>query len=930
MPFFSDPVWLLPALPAIYLLWRIKGSSFVPGSPAKHNFWFVFRCLILTLVFFALAGFQFSRQVRRNQILFLIDASDSIAPEQKERALQFVNKAVHSIKAPDEVGIIVFGTNAEVERFPGRVYPASAIESKIDGSGTNLENAFRLADAVLAESYQKNIVLLSDGQENLGHAQNTVNLFRKKGGSLQAHYLQPVDRVEAQVESVRVPSEIRLKEPFTIDVVAAGNRSMPALIQIFQNGSLIQEGTIVLDGSKKSVLRIPQKILAPGIYRYEVRIKPEQDFQIENNSQQAWISVSGPPRILLVDEKPEDLSALAEALQNRGFSVDLKEGRYFPLSLEELLLYQAVFIRNVPSNRIHDRMPMIKQYVHEFGGGFAMLGGEKSFGPGGYYQTPVESTLPVRMDLVNKKYLADVAMVIVIDKSGSMSFTDRGRQKIDLADEGGARVASLLKESDRLGVLAVDSVPKWAFPVQRLGNKNDAIEAITSIRAGGGGIYVYSGLREAYQALREIKASVKHVILFADTADCEEKEGPSGDSSLNLAARALEDSQITTTTIGIGQNGDPDVEFLQHLATISEGRFYFTNDMFTLPEIFAQESSIVQRYYITEETFQPKIMETEPLLTGITAIPPLNGYVATTAKPHAGMALSSHRDDPVLAFWRYGLGQSIAYTSDAGGPWSGAWLQWNEWERFWAQAGRYVARVNRPARFQSSFDATGNSTKVIVDTFDEPQEDDSVPAGAVVDSSGNEHQLQFARTSYGRYEAEVDARGPLFGKIFRLKDQDIEEEGIIHFAGTVNREYLVSGAGREFLKQIAGRIVESPGQLEFSGKTATDVQPLRREILLWAVLLFVFDIAARKLEPALLKRHRPADQPDIAVSTALGHLKSRKTEMEKQRPTWIEMETKQTANDWSVQPTSGVSPAEEKQAEQSEYMQRLKEAKKRK
>src|SRR3990172_10361134 len=122
-----------------------------------------------------------------------------------------------------------------------------------------------------------------------------------------------------------------------------------------------------------------------------------------------------------------------------------------------------------------------------------------------------------------------------------MSYTDRGRQKIDLADEGGARVATLLKKTDQLGVLAVDSVPKWVYSLQRLRNVDDAVDSITSIRAGGGGIYVYSGLREAYQVLQSAKATVKHVILFADTADCEEKEGPSGESSLAIAQEKSEE-----------------------------------------------------------------------------------------------------------------------------------------------------------------------------------------------------------------------------------------------------------------------------------------------------------------------------------------------------------------------------------------------------
>jgi Ca-activated chloride channel homolog len=587
-----------------------------------------------------------------------------------------------------------------------------------------------------------------------------------------------------------------------------------------------------------------------------------------------------------------------------------------------MLLYQAILIRNVPASIIHSQMQFLEQYVHEFGGGFAMLGGKKSFGPGGYYQTQVENILPVRMDLINKKYLADVAMVIVIDKSGSMTFADRGRQKIDLADEGGARVAALLKETDRLGVLAVDSVPKWAFQLQKLGNKREAIDAITSIRAGGGGIYVYSGLREAYSRLANVQASVKHVILFADTADCEEKEGPSGESSLNIAGRALEQHQITTTTIGIGQSGDPDVGFLEQLATIAAGRFYFTNDMFTLPQIFAQESAVVQRYYITEETFLPKIERAEPFLTGIKEIPELDGYVATTAKPLATVSLISHREDPVLAFWRHGLGHTLAYTSDPVGVWGTKWLTWPHWESFWAQTGRYLARSNEAARFQVSVKEEGNATTVIVDTFEELQEQErSSWRGAVVDSSGKEQELVFSRSSYGRFEAKISTAGPLFGKIFRVQNGQIMEEAIVQFSAAGNREYQFSLEGKKLLTQLTGNLIDSVDQLKFNSKTATDVQPIRDQLLLWAIWLFLLDVAARKLDFGIFRRSRVLQPATAQTSAPIEILKTRKMEVKKQRPVWMEVEVEPG----STEPEMKSEPEE---VQTSEYMERLKEVKK--
>ena len=925
MPSFGNPWWLLLLPPFYYLLWRLQKRSFIPATRKKRLFWFVFRCVLVTLLTFALAGLQFSTTLRKNQTLFVVDASDSVAPQQKERAIHFLNDALRRIQMPDQAGLVLFGTQAEVERFPAAPHLVQRFESRVDSRQTNLENALRLADGVMADDYQKNIVILSDGLENAGDAVRLAESLREKGVTFQGFYLEPANLVEAQIENVRVPSETRLKEPFVLEIITNSNQRMSGLLQILRNGELLQEGTVQLSEAQKGIIRIPQRITEPGLYRYDVRLKPEKDFQIENNSAQAWISVEGPPRILLVDQEPGEMRRLAEALEVRGFSVDVKEGRYFPRTLSDLMLYQAVLIRNVPASTIQSQMPLVQQYVREFGGGFAMLGGKKSFGPGGYYQTPVETVLPVRMDLVNKKYLADVAMVIVIDKSGSMSYTDRGRQKIDLADEGGSRVASLLKETDQLGVIAVDSVPKWTYELQRLRNKADAIDAIVSIRAGGGGIYVYSGLKEAYEALKPVKASVKHVILFADTADCEEQTGPNGESSLALAARALEEDQITTTSIGIGQTGDRDVQYLEQLATVAAGRFYFTSDMFTLPQIFAQESAVVQRYYITEETFSPAIKQAEPLLTGLTPSPDLDGYVATTGKNFATISMVSHREDPVLAYWRYGLGQSLAFTSDPVGAWGTKWLAWPDWQRFWAQTGRYLARTYEPGRFQVSFQSKDNSTTVIVDALDQEQNAGSSWQGVVVDSTGKEHRLSFSRTSHGRYEASLPAAGALFGKVFRLQGDHVAGENIVQFAGSRNMEYEISPNGKERLKKIAGRLLESADQLRLDSKTALDVQSVRPQLLAWAIWLFLLDVAFRKLDTGMFRRSKKLQPVPVPASIPLQQLKMRKRALEREDAGShvLEIESEPPM-------TEPKKPEEPKVEADSDYMNRLKEAKRRK
>jgi Ca-activated chloride channel family protein len=282
----------------------------------------------------------------------------------------------------------------------------------------------------------------------------------------------------------------------------------------------------------------------------------------------------------------------------------------------------------------------------------------------------------------------------------------------------------------------------------------------------------------------------------------------------------------------------------------------------------------------------------------------------------------SHREDPVLAFWRHGLGHTLAYTSDPVGVWGQKWLAWSHWESFWAQTGRYLARSNEPARFQASVKAENNATTVIVDTFAELQaQEGSSWQGAVVDSSGKEHKLFFSRSSYGRFEAKLPVTGSLFGKIFRVQNGQIMEEAVVQFSASGNREYQISPEGKNLLIQLAGNLIHSVDELKFNTKTATDVQPIREQLLLWAIWLFLLDVAARKLDLGIFRRRSILQPATVPAQAPIEKLKTRKMEVQKQRPTWMEVEIESEP----VQPEIKTEPEVQ---QTSEYMERLKEVKK--
>lgn len=943
MAWFSDPIWLLLLPPGWYLLWRIQKVSYADAGRVLRALWLAVRVLVFTTIVLTLAGLKLRAFADQKQVVFLVDVSASVSPERRDEALRWVNAVMSRLHDPNQAGVVVFGADAAVERFPSSPRPLQKIESRIDVSATNIENGARLAAALFASDYQKHLVLITDGMENAGNAREYLGKLIGQGISVQELRIPVTDRAEATIESVRVPDTLTLKENFNLEVVASSNRENNALLQVYRNGDLLQEASVTLRPGAKTMLRLPEVLESPGVYRYQVKLQPANDTSPENNTGDAWVTVAGPPAILLVDEEPRQLSALAEALQQRGFSVSVKSPALFPFGLGDMLLYRAILVRNVPASSIQQQMPLLKQYVHDFGGGFAMIGGIHSFGPGGYFKTPVEELLPVNMTLVSEKFLPEIAMVLVIDKSGSMSFADRGRQKIDLADEGASRVASLLRRKDQLGVLAVDSVPKWVQPLATLRDPQSAIDSIVSIRAGGGGIYVFSGLRDAYAALASVKASVKHVILFADTADCEEKEGPGGSSSLALAQRAARDLKITTTAIGIGQKGDVDLDFLKSLTVAGQGRFYFTSDMYTLPEIFTQESAVVQRNYVYDKRFTPAFSADNnanpgAILQGIPAVPDLAGYVGTSLKSRARAALTCPaRQEPVLAFWRYGLGFSAAFTSSPTPDWGAYWLQWREFDRFWAQFGRYLAGNPAPPSFRVSRALSGpDSTKIVIDALDAEGNyvNDADFAAALAGASGARFQLSFVQTAPGRYEAAMPSSDSLFGKIFRLDGRggdgggSVAEEAFVNFPARANPEAVQPSSEETARREaIAGKLRESPAQLVFPAGRSERNRPVHRQLILLAALLFLLDVALRKLDFRRLPAAAPpmpATQPVVRqpVDGTMSALKGRKQSVREQLPQPVIIP--------DLEPKPGPSEDHDGQpATTGESIDRLKEAKRR-
>ena len=609
-----------------------------------------------------------------------------------------------------------------------------------------------------------------------------------------------------------------------------------------------------------------------------------------------FCGVRARPRVLYVEGDPGQEKYLAAALRSQKIDADVTNPAGLPRNLAEFQNYDSVILSNVSALYLStEQMKMMQSNVRDLGQGFGMIGGEDSFGVGGYYRTPIEEALPVDMDVTKQKEWPSTAVVCVIDKSGSMGMGGMGYAKVDLAKEAAIATLEVLGERDEYGVVCFDEAAKEVFPLQPLKNPGAVRDAIASIAAGGG-TSMYPGMMMAQEWLAASPAKVKHCILLTD--------GMSLPGDFDGAIRALNRVGATLTSVAVGT--DADVPLLQRLAQTGGGRFYYTEDPQALPRIFTKEALLVSKSLIVEEAFRARVDTSSEVLRGVdwASHPPLLGYVATTAKSLADVPMRTARNDPLFAHWRYGLGRSIAFTSDCKARWGAHWLQWPGYQKFWGQAVRWTLRRSTRANFQTTVDLERGRGHITVDAVDDKGQfvnflkvranvvspDMAAQALELRQSGPGRYEGNFPATAIGAYMVNVSRSGP--------GGTAAQTSGI---AISYPPEYRDLKTNTFVLTRLAertrGKLLTDAGQV-FSRNR----QPARVPVEIWpallliALLLFPLDVALRRvmIEPAevlswlgeraraLRLRRKSAHAP--ARQQTLGRLLDRKATVVTRRP----------------------------------------------
>jgi len=933
---FDQPVFLgllLLAIPLIVIGWR----TLLGFDALRRIVVLIARTAVIALVAIILAGPRLRQEHDQLTVIGVLDVSDSVrrfaqipdiqditSASNIERLRQWFRAATQERGPDDRFGLVVFDGRAIAIAAPTRGdYPDDNLDVTIR-EGTNIAEAIQLALAMFPGDTSKRIVLATDGNETLGDALAAARdaagatiALAGNGNQAVRSLGVPIDvlplayRVERDVQIVRIeaPPNARPEQVVTVRILldsieeTHGDLSLVREeIPIDLNGSAAGYARRIAVPAGRSVQLAQVRLGAEPVNQFEAAFEPldpRADSLAENNRAEAFIATPSKGRVLIArsairEGEWGDADALAATLEASGLPVDVRPAGSVPRDLLDLQAYDLVILQNVAA---WDVDPAVHQslahYVSDFGGGLIMLGGEQSFGAGGWNGTALEEVLPVELDLPKEMRRTQAALVLVLDKSGSMNASVAGARATQqqVANEGAARAIESLQPDSLVGVITFDS---FAHELVPLAPNDDPIATARTVRGivPNGGTNMGPALERARRMLNRVDTRIKHVVCLSDGQSA-------GAEDLGELVAQMRAEGITVSTIAVGDSAD--FLTLESLAEIGKGTFYQVINAASLPRVLIDSVKVVNRPLIKEVVFDPVARPTGSSLSAVMiSAPALEGLVLTAPRddPTISLDLVTPENEPLLAHWQVGIGRAAAFTSDAHLDWSRRWSNWPGYGTFFTQLARTISR----SPVTHEFELTTNVDRGRLDlTLDAVAEDDRafldhlVVAGRIYGPDGAATEVRLDQIGPGRYTGSVpthESGNYIVALLPRLGDRTLAPVigGVSIPAGAELRRYRSNMALlQDIAKETGGRLLDLSDPLKVdlydrSGMgVSTSLLPVWKSFLYVLIPIFLMDVSARRLawDARTLRhiwlralgraapRYRKADEAQVTLASLL-------------------------------------------------------------
>ena len=799
---FNQP-WYLLLLAALPVLWVMSYRSLAGLGSVRKWFAIGLRTIVLAIFVLALAEVQWQKVSDRLTVFYLLDQSESIPRPIREAMLQYVVKEVqlHRRRAVngqggDRPGVIIFGREAMIESppFDSDIRTIGRLESIVDlrSDATNIAAALKQAQASFPEDTAKRVVIVTDGNENVGDARTIARTMAEQGIGIDVVPIYLRSRAETAVEAVRLPPDIRRGQPTEIRVVV-NNYLRPGdeeatkvagrlrvTMNYARQEQLLAEEQVTLEPGK-NVFKFQHTIEVPSSYTFRADFIPDDaahDLMQQNNTATAFTHVRGKGRILFIEdfEQPGEFARLIDALGKMNLEVEIMRSNQLYSSLAELQGFDCVILADVPragggsgdsqqtAGFGDDQIQMLVRNTEQMGCGLIMLGGPRSFGAGGWTNTELEKSMPVDFQIKNANVRGVGALAMMMHAS-EMAEGNHWQKVI------GEEALKVLGPEDYCGVIHWDDFTgkdNWLWGqgkggIIKIQSQQKTMLARMAAMAPGDMPAFDPALQLTYNSFvtgPSKAASVKQAIIISD--------GDPTPPTPALLAK-FKAAQIPISTVAVGTHGPAGSTPLQNIAATTGGKYYVVTNAKALPRIFQIEARKVARPLIYEPDggVKPQVVYRHEMLQDIDNLPATNGFVLTTLKdsPLVEVAIRSPKptepeNSTILAGWTYGAGRTVAFTTDAGARWTKDWTEWSDYDRFFGQMVRWAMRpVNQDGKFLVSTEYRDGKVRVVVNARD--KEDEYLNfLNISAAGSGPEMEnvkLQLRQEGPGRYVGEFDA-----------------------------------------------------------------------------------------------------------------------------------------------------------------------------
>jgi uncharacterized membrane protein len=828
-----DFLWLLAALPILWFRFHDQRLVVLLG-----------RTLIAALLIIALADPQtVTKETAHEERLFAFDLSRSIPPDMRRWMEQSAQGELEP-GAADRV--FLFGAQA-LETRQWREALQGSENTTIEPQKTSLDKL--LATLLSLPTRPRSLFLFTDGWETEGAVTRLLPLIR--GSGLRIFPILPAE--PPRIANVAVS---KLLAPSYGN--SAESINLKAALENYSSREI--DGTLVLErnGEPFKTERIKLK---PGshIFSYETTLpddpvamyratftpnRPELDNYAPDNHAVASVTVRIKAKVLLLNGRSGPGRYLEEILKRQGFEVTSRT----PESAPPPTGYGLVVFNNVEREKFPSTyLTAVERHIAA-GHGFLMLGNEASFAPGAYRGTPIDNLLPVEPKEPPKREEKNRAVVLVIDKSGSM----REDNRILYAQEAAKAVVRQLNDNDFIGVVGFDVSPFVIAPLSRVGNVRRSFDAdIERLRASGR-TYLLPAINEAKRQLQRQEAAVKHVIILSDG-----ETGGSGGDYIDLVHVMRTELKITVSGVAIG--ADANLPLMKRITQYGGGFFHHIQDPRSLPRI------VLQQIQETPQNEPPKERELIPvqearsqLLAGIAQrnYPRVLGYMETDIKRGADVDISIPRDErraPLLASWRYGRGKSVALTMDMESKFSRNWIQWNGLQGFWDKVLDWLRPAVEPLPLYEARVSLVNMRPVL-DLFVYEEASTNSQFNFEINAKSGKSSGILKRIAPGHFQTALPITVP--GE-YKIELSELRRERRIALSSlsyslpyNADAELPRPGFNTALLAQLAqasgGEINPRMRDLAAEPAVTNHAAPRREPLIAIAFLLFLFEVALRK------------------------------------------------------------------------------------